>query len=258
MTGAKVNGRMVPFDYPLHNGDIVEVITSKAAKGPSRDWLKICKSNEARNKIRQWFKKERREENIATGRAAFEAELKHMGIPLAAITAEEVLPHILREGPLRHPGRAVRRHRLRRHHRPRSGGPGQGRAAAPGPAPGGEGRRCGQDHGGERIVPGWRPGAEPAPPPGHKHTDSGIIVEGLGNCLVKFAKCCTPVPGDPVVGFITRGYRRVRPPGRLPQRRPGKAQAGGGGPLGQGLLGQRASCPTTRPPWSSPPRTGTA
>ncbi len=78
MTGARVNGRMVTYDTPLHNGEIVEVLTSKAAKGPSRDWLKIAKSNEARNKIRQWFKKERREENIATGRASFEAELKHV------------------------------------------------------------------------------------------------------------------------------------------------------------------------------------
>ena len=97
MTGAKVNGRMVTFDTPLKNGDIVEVITSKSAHGPSRDWMKICKSNEARNKIRQWFKKERREENIATGRASFESELKHVGLSLAAITAEDVLPFILRK-----------------------------------------------------------------------------------------------------------------------------------------------------------------
>ena len=87
MTGAKVNGRIVPFDTQLQTGDIVEVITSKSAHGPSRDWMKICKSNEARNKIRQWFKKERREENIATGRASFESELKHAGLTLAAITA---------------------------------------------------------------------------------------------------------------------------------------------------------------------------
>ena len=97
MTGAKVNGRMVTFDTPLKNGDIVEVITSKSAHGPSRDWMKICKSNEARNKIRQWFKKERREENIATGRASFESELKHVGLSLAAITAEDVLPFILKK-----------------------------------------------------------------------------------------------------------------------------------------------------------------
>ena len=110
---------MVPFDYQLENGEIVEVITSKSAKGPSRDWLNICKSNEARNKIRQWFKKERREENIATGRAAFESELKHARLSLAAITAEDVLPHILQQGAFQLPGRAVRLHRLRRHHRRR-------------------------------------------------------------------------------------------------------------------------------------------
>lgn len=88
---------MVPYDHQLSNGDIVEVLTSKTAKGPSRDWLKIAKSNEARNKIRQWFKKEKREENIATGRAAFESELKHVGLKLEAITAPEVLPSILRK-----------------------------------------------------------------------------------------------------------------------------------------------------------------
>ena len=97
MVGAKVNGRMVPYDHQLSNDDIVEVLTSKTAKGPSRDWLKIAKSNEARNKIRQWFKKEKREENIATGRAAFESELKHVGLKLEAITAPEVLPSILRK-----------------------------------------------------------------------------------------------------------------------------------------------------------------
>ena len=135
MTGAKVNGRMVTFDTPLNNGDIVEVITSKSAHGPSRDWMKICKSNEARNKIRQWFKRERREENIATGRSAFESELKHMGLSLAAITADDVLPFVLKKGALRHPGRAVRRHWLRRHVRPEGGGTGEGRADPAQPAP---------------------------------------------------------------------------------------------------------------------------
>ena len=200
MTGAKVNGRMVTFDTPLKNGDIVEVITSKSAHGPSRDWMKICKSNEARNKIRQWFKKERREENIATGRASFESELKHVGLSLAAITAEDVLPFILRKvrfgtldelyAAIGYGGMSAQKAvvrvkdemaRLDRLHAEQS-------AAAQ-----------------EPIHP------SPSNPPtvpirGGKTSQSGIIVEGIDNCLVKFAKCCTPVPGDPVVGFITRGF----------------------------------------------------
>ena len=80
MIGAKVNNRIVTLDHVLKNGDIVEILTSKNAKGPSRDWMKIAKSNEARSKIRQWFKKEKRDENIANGRSAFDAELRHCGI----------------------------------------------------------------------------------------------------------------------------------------------------------------------------------
>ena len=79
MVGAKVNGRIVPFDYTLQNGDIVDIITSKSAPGPSRDWMTLCKSNAARSKIRQWFKKEKREENIVNGRQSFESELKPGG-----------------------------------------------------------------------------------------------------------------------------------------------------------------------------------
>lgn len=126
---------MVTFDTPLKNGDIVEVITSKSAHGPSRDWMKICKSNEARNKIRQWFKKERREENIATGRASFESELKHVGLSLAAITAEDVLPFILRKvrfGTLDELYAAIGYGGMSA---PEGGGAGQGRDGPPGPAP---------------------------------------------------------------------------------------------------------------------------
>ena len=200
MTGAKVNGRMVPFDTPLNNGDIVEVITSKSAHGPSRDWMKICKSNEARNKIRQWFKKERREENIATGRASFESELKHAGLSLAAITAEDVLPFILKKvrfgtldelyAAIGYGGMSAQKAvvrvkdemaRLDRLHAEQS-------AAAQ-----------------EPIHPSTS-NPPTVPIRGGKTSQSGIIVEGIDNCLVKFAKCCTPVPGDPVVGFITRGF----------------------------------------------------
>ena len=206
MVGAKVNGRMVPYDTPLKNGDIVEVITSKNAKGPSRDWLKIAKSNEARNKIRQWFKRERREENIATGRALFEAELKHMKIPMTAITAEDVLPHILHKvrfgtldelyASIGYGGTtAVKSVARIKDELARLGRLQAEKAAA-----------AAKTTAESVIVPGSTAQTPTSGQVKPKHSDSGIIVEGLGNCLVKFAKCCTPVPGDPVIGFITRGY----------------------------------------------------
>ena len=224
MVGARVNGRMVPYDTQLQNGDIVEVITSKAAKGPSRDWLQICKSNEARNKIRQWFKKERREENIVTGRAAFEAELKHVKIPLSAVTAEEVLPHILRKvrlGTLDELYAAIG-----------YGGTTAAKAVARvkdellrlGRLQAEKAAAAAKTTAESVIVPGMSPTVDPVQLKGsNKHNDSGIIVEGLGNCLVKFAKCCTPVPGDPVIGFITRGYgvsvHRADCPNAAPDKR---------------------------------------
>jgi GTP pyrophosphokinase len=205
MTGAKVNGRIVTFDYPLQSGDIVEVITTKAPHGPSRDWLKIARSNEAKNKIRQWFKKERREENIATGRAAFESEMKHVGYSLAAITTEDTLPHILKKvrfgtldelyAAIGYGGmtaqKAVGRVRdeMVRLSRERN-----------------ERANVEKTLQNSLIVPAPQNTATAQKPAAPRHTESGIVVEGLGNCLVKFAKCCAPVPGDPVVGFITRGF----------------------------------------------------
>ncbi len=207
MTGAKVNGRIVPFETELKSGDIVEIITSKTAHGPSRDWLKLCKSNEARNKIRQWFKKERREENIATGRAAFEAELKHQGLTLAQITDETVLPGLLKKsryGSLDELYNAIGyggvsavktvarfRDELIR----------LDKAAADKLAV--EKLASNVD---KVIMPSSSADTAPKQPRIPRKSQSGIIVEGLDNCLVKFAKCCTPVPGDPVVGFITRGF----------------------------------------------------
>ncbi|MEQ2441948.1 bifunctional (p)ppGpp synthetase/guanosine-3',5'-bis(diphosphate) 3'-pyrophosphohydrolase [Pseudoflavonifractor sp. CLA-AP-H29] len=220
MTGAKVNGRMVPFDTPLKNGDIVEVITSKSAHGPSRDWMNICKSNEARNKIRQWFKKEKREENIATGRASFEAELKRAGITLAQITAEDALPSILKKvrfnsldelyAAIGYGGMTAVKSVVRiKDELTRLGRLKEEKAAAERAA-------------NEVVFP-----ASPAPAPGQvkapRKSESGIVVEGLDNCLVKFAKCCTPVPGDPVVGFITRGFgvsvHRADCPNAAPEKR---------------------------------------
>ena len=200
MTGAKVNGRMVTFDTPLKNGDIVEVITSKSAHGPSRDWMKICKSNEARNKIRQWFKKEKKEENIANGRAAFEAELKHCGISMKDVLSPEMLPVLLKRvsyGSLDDMYAAI--------------GYGGFTAQKAVSRIQGELNRVAKLHQAEKAAEELAE-AKPAEPakqpsaPKRVKSEQGIIVEGLDNCLVKFSKCCTPVPGDDIIGFITRGY----------------------------------------------------
>ncbi len=215
MTGAKVNGRIVPLEYQLKNGDVVEVLTTKAAHGPSRDWLQIAKSSEARGKIRQWFKKEKREENIVNGRASFESELKHFGIPLSEVTNDDLLPVLLKKtsfgtmddlyAAIGYGGfsaqKAVNRirdelHAISRRH--------QVERAATVPLPGEP----------ERTRPAV---------PKREKSEQGIVVQGLSNCLVKFSKCCTPVPGDEIVGFITRGYgvsvHRADCPNAAPERR---------------------------------------
>ncbi len=220
MTGAKVNGRLVTFDYELESGDIVEILTAKNAHGPSRDWTKIAKSNEARTKIRQWFKKERREENIATGRAMFESELKRAGLTMAVITGGEVLPQILKKlrfGTLDELYAAIGyggMSALKSVNRIKDEMVRQGRVQAERQAA----DRAGAD---PIITPAvTRPDL---PKSASKKASAGIIVEGMAGCLVKFSKCCTPVPGDPVVGFITRGYgvsvHRADCPNVAPERR---------------------------------------
>ena len=216
MVGAKVNGRLVPFDTRLKNGDIVEVVTSQSAHGPSRDWVKIARSSNARSKIRQWFKRERRDENIVNGRASFESELKRCGVTLKELTAEENLPGILKKlsfkslddmyaaigyggvtslkliGRLREDIQRI----LHQHQAERQA---------------------------EVPVEGQPEVTRPAVPV-REHSEQGIVVEGLSNCLVKFSKCCSPVPGDEIVGFITRGYgvsvHRKDCPNADPARRP--------------------------------------
>ena len=188
MTGATVNGRIVPFNHVLQNGDIVEIITSNSSKGPSRDWMNIVKSSAARTKIRQWFKKEKRDENIVQGKASFEAELKRAGLTMSDITAEEVLPNVLKRvgfpsldelfATIGYGGLTA----LRAVNRVRDEVMRNSKAAPKSVL--------------ERMN-------SQKPPTKSIH---GIIVEGLDNCLVKFSRCCTPVPGDGVVGFITRGY----------------------------------------------------
>ena len=191
MTGAKVAGRIVGFEYQLQNGDIVEIITTGASHGPSRDWMKIAKTNEARNKIKQWFKKERREENIARGKEDFERELRRGGLSPADITQEDVLPAMLKKmsfsnldelyAGIGYGGitatKAINRMRdeLIRINRLQN-----------------------EKTTVEKLMS--------APPKKPSKAGTGVIVQGLENCLVKFARCCTPVPGDDIVGFITRGY----------------------------------------------------
>ena len=202
MIGAKVNNRIVTLDHVLKNGDIVEILTSKNAKGPSRDWMKIAKSNEARSKIRQWFKKEKRDENIANGRSAFDAELRHCGIAMKDVLDPEFLPVLLKKvayptlddlyAAIGYGGftaqKAVSRIQgeLQRRQQQRQQGQMLAEAVAE-----------------PKEDP--KPADTPKQPKAVK-SEQGIIVEGLDNCLVKFSKCCTPVPGDDIVGFITRGY----------------------------------------------------
>ena len=202
MIGAKVNNRIVTLDHVLKNGDIVEILTSKNAKGPSRDWMKIAKSNEARSKIRQWFKKEKRDENIANGRSAFDAELRHCGIAMKDILDPEFLPVLLKKvayptlddlyAAIGYGGFTAQKAVSRIQ---------------------GELQRRQQQRQQEQMLAEAvaEPKEDPKPADTPKQpkavkSEQGIIVEGLDNCLVKFSKCCTPVPGDDIVGFITRGY----------------------------------------------------
>ncbi len=185
MSVALVNGRIVPFSHTLQNGDIVEVQTSKSSKGPSRDWLNLVKSSEARNKIRQWFKKERREENIAQGRLDFETELRHAGISMTLAMKEDVLGAAMRKtsftnaedmfAAIGYGGVSVQKivNRI--------------------------GEILKQKEKSETKTGGIEWNSRLSKPV------HGVSVEGVDNVLIKFARCCSPVPGDDIIGFITRG-----------------------------------------------------
>ena len=185
MIGAKVNNRIASYDAPLHNGDIVEILTSKSAKGPSRDWLNICQSNQARVKIKQWFKREKREENIVRGKASFEAELRHAGVDPDILQNTEVLPVILKKVSfecLDDMYAAI-------------GYGGLTAAKAVG--------RIRDDLTKATRTLAPKPLARQGTP---AVNSSGVIVEDIGSCMIKFSRCCTPVPGDEIIGFITKGY----------------------------------------------------
>ena len=186
MTGAKVDGRIVPLDFKLETGMIVEIITSKGpGNGPSRDWLKIVKTSEARTKIRSWFKKERREENIATGKEELEKEFKRNLINIPEEDYEEFILNIAR-----------RQHINTLDDFYAAIGYGGLQLA--------------------RILPKLKEeytrlkATEPKPLPTvdikRVHSSDGVVVEGIDNCPIKFAKCCSPLPGDDIIGFVTRGF----------------------------------------------------
>jgi len=188
--GGRVNGRLVPLESVLENGDVVEVLTSKAdGAGPSRDWLAFVKSARARNKIRQWFSKERREEAIERGKEAIAKAMRKQGLPLQRLMSVESLTGIA--GELRHPdidglyaavgeGHISATHVVNRLVASFGGEEGASEDLA------------------EATVP-TRTGTR------RRTGDPGVVVVGTADVWVKLAKCCTPVPGDPILGFVTRG-----------------------------------------------------
>jgi len=192
MIGAKVNGKLVPIDYIIQNGDRVEVITSQNSKGPSRDWLNIVKSTQAKNKINQWFRSELKEENITHGKELLIASAKSKGINFPDINKPEYQEKILRKygfhdwnsclatighGGLKE-GQIVNRmyEEYKKDH-----------------------LACITDDEVLETI------AENKDKVVQKHSKSGIIVKGLYDVAVHFSKCCSPVPGDEIVGFVTRG-----------------------------------------------------
>ena len=190
MTGAKINGKMMPIITKLNNGDIIEILTSDNSKGPSRDWIKFVQSSSAKNKILQWFKKEDREENIERGKELVQREIKRIGmkeeqlhkpeyldvcmerykynnlndmyaaIGFGAISAGKIISRLLCEYRKEHEEENIE----------------------------------------EKIEELISKKKLPA-----KNSKSGVIVKGIENCLVKFAKCCNPVPGDEIIGYVTKG-----------------------------------------------------
>ncbi len=191
LVGAKVNNRITNIDTPLTNGDIVEIITSKSAKGPSRDWLNICKSNQARTKIKQWFKKEKREENVAHGKSSFEAEMKRLMLPLSAISDPELAPQLLKKLSFDNWDDMYAA----------IGYGGLTAAKAVGRIRDDINKAVKAQNEEKQLL---KPMAEAGKV--SRHAANGVIVEDIGSCMIKFAKCCTPVPGDDIVGFITKGF----------------------------------------------------
>lgn len=190
MTGCKINSKMMPIVTTLKNGDIVEIITSEKSKGPSRDWLKFIKSSTAKTRIQQWFKKNERAENIEKGKDILEKEIKKIGIPYSELSKSEYVNAAIERykfsgiddmyasvgfGAIT-PNKIISKmlEEYRKTHK--------------------------EDYVEEKIEELSKQKAVR-----RKTPDTGIIVKGIDNCLVKLSKCCNPVPGDEIVGYITKG-----------------------------------------------------
>lgn len=187
MIGAKVDGRIVPLDYQVKTGEIVEVLTSsQPGKGPSRDWLNIVKTSQARAKIRQWYKKERRDENIAEGKAEVEKEFKRNFIRLAEPEYTEFINKI-----------AERQHC--KSIEDFYAAIGYGGISLMHMMP-----KIKEDY--VKMTKAEEPVINIAPVKKRTKSTEGVVVEGIDNCLIKFSRCCNPLPGDNIIGFITRGH----------------------------------------------------
>ena len=194
MVGAKINGMIVPIDRVPQNGEIIEILTSSSSKGPSRDWLKIVKTSEARTKIRQWFKKEKRSENILVGKSAIDGEFKRYAYAITDAQKNEILTNVASRigfnsvddlyNTLGYGGLPLSKITFKLKD---------------------EFDRVVKTEMEEEIITDTAQ-VKVADKPNNIKSDSGIVIDGEYGCMVKFAKCCNPLPGDSVVGFVTKGY----------------------------------------------------
>lgn len=185
MMGAKVNSKIVPLDYKLQTGDIVEVLTSSSVHGPSRDWLNICKTSQARSKINHWFKKERRTENIEAGKEMIEHEAKRLSLNMTSLFKKEYLDQ------------ALKRYGF-------ASADDMYAAVGYGTMPAHKFISRLREYNKE-LQPEKPAATAEITPPKKPQPGSTIEVEGIDNCLVRVSRCCTPLPGDDIIGFITKG-----------------------------------------------------
>lgn len=194
MVGAKINGMIVPIDRMPQNGEIVEIITSNSSKGPTRDWLKIVRTGEARTKIRQWFKKEKQAENIQVGMSEIDSEFKKFGYRCTEEQKEEILSAVAARigiqsveslfNTIGYGGLSIGKISLKIKDEYQ-------RVVKPAP---------------EEAVINVDDVAKKLGTDKNRRKSDGVIIDGVEGCSVKFAKCCNPLPGDEIIGFITKGY----------------------------------------------------